>query len=485
MKMNLWKLIGPILVAGFLLPAFASSAQAAEESYTCMVYFTGIGCTHCAKSDPVVLEQLPREYQDLIIIEYEIYQQEQNAPLLYEYSSSYQTVLEIPLVVFSQDKHVSDDSPILENIRGMVEELNSNECPLPDGSSQDFNHLDPVTLPGYAKIWHREKVLIKTGPEGDGELLKKLLTSDNLSEILQGAEFEIIESPRVPVSGGTIEFDHGIRIGDWIFQWNGEALETLPPEEEALPPEEEVLPPEEEVTPTETTKPTFSPSKVLVLAAADAVNPCAFAVLLLMLTSILIFNPGDRRRVVHSGLAFTAAVFAMYFLYGLLIIKAFQIIQALAPARFWIYQGLAVAATVFGALNIRDGIRYKPGRAGTEMPLSMRPRLQRLLSKITSPRGAALVGIFVTVFLLPCTIGPYVIAGGILSVRDIVENIPILLLYNLVFIAPFLAIVGGLHLGLRKVSDISSWKDRNVGKLHLIAGILILGLGIAMLTGLI
>jgi len=81
--------------------------------------------------------------------------------------------------------------------------------------------------------------------------------------------------------------------------------------------------------------------------------------------------------------------------------------------------------------------------------------------------------------------GPYIIAAGILSVYDMIQTAPILLLYNLIFILPMLAIVGIVYLGLGKVHDVYLWKERNITKLHLIAGCIILGLGIAMLLGLV
>ena len=179
--------------------------------------------------------------------------------------------------------------------------------------------------------------------------------------------------------------------------------------------------------------------------------------------------------------AILATVFAMYFLYGLVFIRFFQVIEALGQARSYLFMGLAIAAIVFGVFNIRDFVRYKPGGIGTEMPLLMRPRVKKILSKITSTKGAALAGVLVTVFLLPCTIGPYIIAAGILSVFDMVSTAPILLLYNLVFILPFLGIIGGVYLGMRRVHDIYLWKEKNISKLHLVAGCIILGLGIFLL----
>ena len=153
----------------------------------------------------------------------------------------------------------------------------------------------------------------------------------------------------------------------------------------------------------------------------------------------------------------------MYFLYGLVFIKFFQTIQALSAVRLGLFTALAIAAIVFGALNVRDFVRYKPGGVGTEMPIFMRPRVKKIMSAITS------------------TIGPYIIAAGILSVFGITETVPILLLYNLVFVVPLIAIVLGVYLGTGRVHDFYMWKEKNIRRMHLAAGIIILGLGIYML----
>ena len=48
-------------------------AQDSQDDYVSIVYFHGIGCQHCAHTDPTVLLELPGEYPALIIIGYEIY----------------------------------------------------------------------------------------------------------------------------------------------------------------------------------------------------------------------------------------------------------------------------------------------------------------------------------------------------------------------------------------------------------------------------
>ena len=224
-------------------------------------------------------------------------------------------------------------------------------------------------------------------------------------------------------------------------------------------------------------------AKIVSLAAVDAVNPCALAVLTLMLIAILTFNPRVRRNILLAGLAFTTSVFLMYLLYGLVIIRFFQIVQALTDIRLWLYKILGLAAIILGCLNIKDFLSYKPGSLGTEMPMSLRPKVKKIISGVASPKGAFVVGAFVTVFLLPCTIGPYIICGGILCPLSLLEILPWLLLYNLIFVLPMLVITAVCYVGFVAVEDVSGWKEKNIRYLHLVAGLIIFGLGAAMVLG--
>ena len=226
-------------------------------------------------------------------------------------------------------------------------------------------------------------------------------------------------------------------------------------------------------------------AKVISLAAVDAVNPCALAVLTLMLLGVLAYNPGDKRKVLFAGLAFCLSVFVMYFFYGLIIVRLFQLVQALSNIRLWLYKILGVLAIILGILNLKDFIRYKPGTLGTEMPMFLRPKMQNLLFKVTSPKAAFVIGAFVTLFLLPCTIGPYIICAGILCSLSLFKALPWLFLYNAVFILPMLVITAVCFIGLSSVENIPEWRERNIRPLHLIAGVIILALGLAMVLGLV
>ncbi len=227
----------------------------------------------------------------------------------------------------------------------------------------------------------------------------------------------------------------------------------------------------------------ISVGKVVMLAVADAVNPCEFAVLTIILISIMAHNPNKKSEILLSGLAFALAVFIMYMIYGVFIIKSFQVVNAITNIRPYLYKGLGVLALIIGAAHVRSFFNYKEGALATEMPVSWRPKFVKLIRKITSPIGAFSIGLFVTLFLLPCTIGPYIILGGMLSPMEIIRTLPMLLLYNLIFIAPIFVITGVVYLGLSQVRDVQKWKEKHVRVLNLIAGLIIGGFGAAMVAG--
>lgn len=220
------------------------------------------------------------------------------------------------------------------------------------------------------------------------------------------------------------------------------------------------------------------------LALADSVNPCAIAVLTMVLVTILIQNPDKRNKVLGGGLAFVAAIYIGYLIYGIVIIQVFKAFaQVLRENSFYIYGGLGILAMILGALNIKDFFIYKKGSVATEMPLFMRPKVKRVINKITSPGGAFIIGFLVTIFLLPCTIGPYIIASGLLSELGTLAALPWLLYYNIIFVLPMLIITLIIYFGFTKVEHVSGWKDRNIRVLHLIAGILLFLVGLALLLG--
>lgn len=222
---------------------------------------------------------------------------------------------------------------------------------------------------------------------------------------------------------------------------------------------------------------------VLALAAADAVNPCELAVLTLALVAILTRFPRKRKKVLLAGFAFSAAIFIMYLMYGLVLINVFKSITQIATVKIWLYSILGVVGIVLGAANIKDYFRYGGAGFVTEIPRRWRPRMKNIIAKIASPRGAFIVGILVALFLTPCTMGPYFVCCGVLEALAILQTIPWLLLYNIIFILPMIAITLIIYFGFSTIDRVYGWRERNIRLLHLIAGILLVGIGLALLLG--
>ena len=205
-------------------------------------------------------------------------------------------------------------------------------------------------------------------------------------------------------------------------------------------------------------------------AGADSINPCAFAVLILLMTTIL--SSGNRRRALWAGLAFTSSVFISYFLMGIGVYYAL----ATAKSSMILSKIIAGLAILIGLANLKDVFWYGKGFV-MEVPFNWRPKLQALIKSITSPFGAFLIGFSVSLFLLPCTSGPYIAILGMLSQRTTqARAIFYLLIYNLVFILPMILITLAVFWGLdtQKAEQI---RQKNIRLIHFIVAVLMLLIG--------
>lgn len=214
---------------------------------------------------------------------------------------------------------------------------------------------------------------------------------------------------------------------------------------------------------------------VISAAFVDSINPCAFAILIILLSTIL--TTSSRKRALFAGLALTSSIFISYFLMGLGLYSA---IQTLTFTHIF-YIIIGVLAILIGLFNLKDYFWYGKWFI-MEIPYSWRPKLKMLIKNITSIPGAFLIGFIISLFLLPCTSGPYIIILGLLTnlkTRNLA--ILLLLLYNLIFILPMLIITLIIYLGLTTTERAEQFRIRRLRTLHLIAGIIMLLLGLIIL----
>lgn len=471
-----------VLILTIFLSLLLGNSVNAQENTSDLkfaTYFTGIGCPHCTVASPFI-KNIIDENSDFVLIEYEVYENSNNASLISKYNDSYNMGTGIPVIFFNQETKLVGDSNIENNVKLKYMQQESNVVQGIDG----LIPLDEFTIDdidGFPRIYRKDRVAIRKNiralTEQQNSQILSFITSDLSDWVNVRQEGEIVTPEVVKYPGGTVTYENAITVNGWLLQWNGDIVQTKP--EVDLGENVQYCETEEEnVCPEPISLP-----KIFGLALADSVNPCAISVLLLMLVAITTYNPKDRKQIIFSAFAFIAAVIVMYMVYGYLIIKAFQFLQSISVIKSYLYKGLGAVALILGILQIKDYFKYKPGSVSTEMPMFLRPKVQNITSKITSPRGAFGLGLFVTLFLLPCTIGPYVILGGMLSALDYIKASPYLLLYNFIFVIPMIVISFVVFFGTKNIDDISDWKNKNVRKLHLVAGILIALLGVVMIFG--
>jgi cytochrome c biogenesis protein CcdA/glutaredoxin len=222
---------------------------------------------------------------------------------------------------------------------------------------------------------------------------------------------------------------------------------------------------------------------VILAALIDAINPCAFAVLIILLSSIFYKLNTEKnvkkakRTVLFSGILFSISIYISYFLMGL------GIYSVLVSLKFShnLYVGFAIFAIVLGFLNLKDYFWY--GKYfKVEVPESWRPRLRKILKSITSPIGAFFIGFLVSLFLLPCTSGPYLVIIGMLSNKvEYIKALMYLMIYNFIFILPMILITLFVSFGLLNTLDLEKKRKKSLKLLHLIAGILLILIGLIML----
>ncbi|MDY6958845.1 MAG: hypothetical protein SVK08_06765, partial [Halobacteriota archaeon] len=176
---------------------------------------------------------------------------------------------------------------------------------------------------------------------------------------------------------------------------------------------------------------------VIGTALVDGVNPCTFAVLILLLGYLLSMR--TKRQVVGVGLSFTASVFVTYLLFGLGIIELIQFSSAIELIR----DIVIVIAISAGLLNIRDYIRDS---ATLKVPSFAKGTIGRLGRRAAIP-SAILLGFFATLVELPCTGGIYLPVLTLLSQKPS-KALFYLSIYNLVYILPLIVIILITYFGM-------------------------------------
>ncbi|MGC8924040.1 MAG: hypothetical protein ACP5KJ_02525 [Candidatus Micrarchaeia archaeon] len=214
---------------------------------------------------------------------------------------------------------------------------------------------------------------------------------------------------------------------------------------------------------------------VLISAAlVDSINPCTIAIMVILLGAIL-YSKG-KKDVLMAGILFSGIIFIMYMLYGLGILRA---ITTLKITNLF-YAVVTIGAFVLSVMELNAYFNYKPGFLAVEMPMFLRPYARKVTENATSPLGVAVAALFCSLFLLPCSSGPYLMVLGMIAKAATLQTLTYLFVYNLVFILPMVAITVVVYMGKITIENVGEMKEKYVREIHLVSGVLLFMLFIIM-----
>jgi len=221
---------------------------------------------------------------------------------------------------------------------------------------------------------------------------------------------------------------------------------------------------------------------VLIPAAiADSINPCEFAILLILLSSILTKHKSYKKMYL-AGFLFTLAIFISYFAMWV------GLYRALAFAEWTYYLKLIVwlLGVWIWIFNIKDYFWYWKWFV-MEVPYSWRPKMHKLVENIVSPWWAFLVWFLISLFLLPCTSWPYLTILWYLASESSALSMwwyIYLAVYNLIFIVPMAIITLIIWTWYKTIDELAKIRKQNIRLIHLVIWILMFWLWIYVLNDL-
>lgn len=221
------------------------------------------------------------------------------------------------------------------------------------------------------------------------------------------------------------------------------------------------------------------PLTTVVLASLDAFNPCAFFVLLLLLS--LLVHARSRARMVVISSVFILFSGLWYFVFMAAWLNLFLWVGELR----WVTTVAGLVAVVMAALNIKD---FWLGRRGPSLsiPDQAKPSLHRRMRRLVhaSSWPAALLGTVVlaaaaNTYELLCTAGFPMVYTRTLTLAGLSTGsyYLYLLLYNAIYVVP-LVVIAALFvktLGSRKL------QEHEGRALELLSGTMMLGLGLLLI----
>jgi hypothetical protein len=230
----------------------------------------------------------------------------------------------------------------------------------------------------------------------------------------------------------------------------------------------------------------FSLSAVLIAGLIDGLNPCAFATII-FLVSYLTFLGKKSKEILLYGIIFTSGVFIAYLLAGMGLMAGLRQLSGYPMITKGIYLVIAVFAFVLGIISLYDYILFRRGQMAKfklQLPMALKKKVHKIIREGTQSQRAGFIGTFILGFVIA---GTEVVCTGQVYLPTIgyIMNIPKLrvhaffnlVLYNIMFIIPLVAIFLAVFFGITSEKMAHATKE-HTGTVKLLTAILFMGLGV-------
>ena len=217
---------------------------------------------------------------------------------------------------------------------------------------------------------------------------------------------------------------------------------------------------------------------VIIAGLLDSVNPCAFAVILLLLAFLFTLRKA-RSHILMLGAVYIGMIFLVYFAIGLGLLGTVRLSDEphfVARLGAWILIGL-------GAINLTEYfVPSFPLRL--HMPAFAGARTQQLIKQASLPATIG-AGILVGLCTFPCSGGIYVSVITLLNAKTTLAwGVSYLALYNVMFVLPLIVIL--LATGNRVTAKAwAGWERQNALNIRLWYGVAMVSLGAIVLLWMI
>lgn len=213
---------------------------------------------------------------------------------------------------------------------------------------------------------------------------------------------------------------------------------------------------------------------VIVTGLVDSVNPCAFAVILLLLAFLFTLRQ-SRGYILKLGFVYIGMIFLVYFAIGLGILQAVRFSDNphfVARAGSWLLVGL-------GAINLIEYF-FPNFPIKLHMPKIAGARTNALIKQATLPTTMT-AGLLVGLCTFPCSGGIYVSIITLLNAKTTLAwGVSYLALYNILFVLPLVVIL--LVVSNRMAAKAwARWEREHALKIRLWYGVIMVALGAVML----